>query len=55
MMTRATGARATPAHGNQAEAGIQKSKSLHALLFCQDLESPLLSFMDTPTGMQGVR
>ena len=54
MMTRHTGAKATPAHGNQAEAGIQKPKSLHSLSFRQDLESPLLSFMDTPAWMQVV-
>ena len=40
MMTRATGARATPAHDNQARAGMQKPESLHSLPFRQDLEFP---------------
>ena len=40
MIRRVTGARATPAHGNQAQAGIQKPESLRSLSFRQDLGSP---------------
>ena len=54
MMTWATGARATPAQGNQAWAGMQKSELLHSLSFRQDLESPLLLFINTPAWMQVV-
>ena len=38
MITQATGARATPARDNQAQAGIQKPESLRSLSFRQDLE-----------------